>query len=871
VTKAKPIAAAIEFRILGPVSLRDGDGREVGGLLAQPRRLALLAYLAAATPRGLQRRDVILTLFWPELDQEHARAALRQALRVIRGALGAVVVSRGDDEIGLDFGRVSCDVVSFESALAGGRLDEALDLYRGDLLEGFFISNAPEFEGWTEKQRARLRTVAAAGARRRAEELQAAGDLVSAVTTYRRALELAPHDEILVRRTIELLDRLGDRAGAAQLYETFERRLVADLGVEPAPETKARMAAVRGRQSASAPLEPAGPPIPQRQQAPATATAPLTPIPSRARAGRLAWPIGVAAAIALAALGVVTGARRHGGAALRSNRVLIASLDNRTGDTTLSALGQLAAEWIARSLAQTGLVEVADPASERLARGPAGGGEPTAPSPGAAEGARRLALESGSGLAVWGDYYRRGDSVELEAEVTDERRRTLMRSVGPVTGSVADPRPAIATLAQRVTGVLVTALDPKLRDWAGLASQPPSYEAYREFMAGVHAWYDQEAAREGLEHFDRAAARDSTFTLPLVWAAWAHAYLRECAITDSLGRVLHVRSPYAGRIDLLHMDLEVAICRGDQEAAYRLSHELWEAAPASEMWATLAARQALVMNRPRETITILEGLHPDRGALRGHRPYYIWLTTAYHRLGDYERELDAARRARQQYPNDLTMLRRELSALAALGRTREVHERLEELAAMAAHPLGRTPAEVMLWTAAELRLHGFATADSLLEQALRWQLGRPPAEQATEIGQLNVAQTFAFMGRVNEAYPIAERLALDYPGNERYVGLLGVLAAQRGDRRTAEHSERALAEDRGPYSQVNRTYWRACIAAQLGQREQALDLLRQALTEGALGRTLVGYEPHGPPMDIDPFLAPLRQDSAYMRLLKPKG
>src|SRR5439155_160938 len=82
----------IEFRLLGTLHLTDAEGREVKSLLTRPRRLALLAYLAAATPRGFHRRDTLLALFWPELDQEHARAALRQALHVLRGAFGAGMV-----------------------------------------------------------------------------------------------------------------------------------------------------------------------------------------------------------------------------------------------------------------------------------------------------------------------------------------------------------------------------------------------------------------------------------------------------------------------------------------------------------------------------------------------------------------------------------------------------------------------------------------------------------------------------------------------------------------------------------------------------------------------------------------------------------
>src|SRR6266487_1928064 len=151
----------VEFRILGALNLLSADGHELKSILAQPKRVALLAYLAVATPRRLHRRDSLVALFWPELDQEHARAALRQALHGLRHALGDdVLVSRGDEDIGLDDARIRCDVVEFERAAEAGRLADALDLYRGDLLEGFFIRGAPAFEQWVEDERVRLKAVA---------------------------------------------------------------------------------------------------------------------------------------------------------------------------------------------------------------------------------------------------------------------------------------------------------------------------------------------------------------------------------------------------------------------------------------------------------------------------------------------------------------------------------------------------------------------------------------------------------------------------------------------------------------------------------------------------------------------------------------
>src|SRR5690242_11570734 len=241
----------IELRMLGRLSLTGADGREVRTLLGQPRRFALLAYLAAATPSGFHRRDSLLALFWPELDQEHARTALRQALRVLRAALGSgVVVGRGDEDLGLDVGQVWSDVAAFDRALAAGERLEAMDLYRGPLLEGFFIADAPDFERWLEGARARLQDAAARAALALVEQCESRGNLTTAARWARRAVALTPHDETLLRRLIALLDHHGDRAGALEAYEAFALKLAEDYAAEPAAETRALVAAVRARERA---------------------------------------------------------------------------------------------------------------------------------------------------------------------------------------------------------------------------------------------------------------------------------------------------------------------------------------------------------------------------------------------------------------------------------------------------------------------------------------------------------------------------------------------------------------------------------------------------------------------------------------------
>ena len=230
------------FRLctFGSVGLEDADGHALDPVLAQPKRLALLVFLAAARPAGVHRRDRLLALFWPDLDEARARDALNQALRFLRQALGTeTVVSRGAEEVGIDPARLWCDAVAFRDGLEGGSTDEALELYRGEFLQGFFIEDGGGFEEWMEGERAALRDSAARGARQLADQLAADGSLTLAMSWGKRALELAPDDERALRRLLRLHDRAGDRAGAFRLYEAFARRFEEEFGGEPSAETRA--------------------------------------------------------------------------------------------------------------------------------------------------------------------------------------------------------------------------------------------------------------------------------------------------------------------------------------------------------------------------------------------------------------------------------------------------------------------------------------------------------------------------------------------------------------------------------------------------------------------------------------------------------
>lgn len=238
----------IRLSLLGAVDLRGPEGDELRTVLAQPKRLALLAYLAAAHPAGFQSRDTLLALLWPELNQDHGRAALRQALYVLRRALGeGIMVTCGDGVIGLDHRHVWCDVTAFTCALDQGNQADALALYGGELLAGFHLAGVPDFERWLDGRRVRLATRAAAAAWALSQSAKRRGDMNEALEWAFRLLAIKQEDERALREAIALLDQLGDRIAALRMYRDFAGRIAADYGIEPAPETEALVSDIRTR------------------------------------------------------------------------------------------------------------------------------------------------------------------------------------------------------------------------------------------------------------------------------------------------------------------------------------------------------------------------------------------------------------------------------------------------------------------------------------------------------------------------------------------------------------------------------------------------------------------------------------------------
>lgn len=300
----------IRIHVTGPLDLRDAEGRPLGTMPSQPKRSGLLAYLAAATPRGFHRRDTLFAIFWPEHDMQSARNALNTSVSYLRGKLGAgALARRGAGELALVSDHIWCDVWAIDDALREDRLEDALALYRGDLLEGFHLSGVPEFERWLDQERDRLRVALASAAWTLAERAEASEQPADAARWARRAMALAPGNEVSLRRLIECLHRNGDTAGALREYDEFARQLREELDVEPSARTRELVDAIRAQAASPAPPTPR--PVAQENAASATAST----------AGDLAPPPGFEPGAEL-----VRGPSAHSAPTLRPRQLVLAAL-----------------------------------------------------------------------------------------------------------------------------------------------------------------------------------------------------------------------------------------------------------------------------------------------------------------------------------------------------------------------------------------------------------------------------------------------------------------------------------------------------------------------------------------------------------------
>jgi DNA-binding SARP family transcriptional activator len=241
----------LRLRMLGGLAIV-ADDQPFNGVATQRRRLALLSLAAVAGESGISR-DRVLGYLWPESDMESARHALTQALYALRRDLRAPdLFDGGSSDVRLNPAVITSDVAEFRAALRGGDPERAMGIYGGTFLDGYHISDAPEFERWIDDERAEL----ARAAEHAVETLAAAatdrGQHRRAADWWRRLATLDPLSSRVALAFMRALVSAGDRAAALRHARVHETLLREQLQLPPDPEVLALAERLRSEAAALA-------------------------------------------------------------------------------------------------------------------------------------------------------------------------------------------------------------------------------------------------------------------------------------------------------------------------------------------------------------------------------------------------------------------------------------------------------------------------------------------------------------------------------------------------------------------------------------------------------------------------------------------
>lgn len=460
------------------------------GVLMERRRkeLAVLVILADRAPRAI-RREQLQDLFWGERDEARARSSLRQALLQLRRALGADAIETTATEVRLPAGAVDYDVRTFEELAHAGRPQAAVAAWTGDFLVGCEDAGAEAFRSWLDAERARLRTLLHECHAAATADAGAGGGGPAELAAAAAWAQAFPLDEAAHLALIAAHCRHGRAGDALQVRAAFERRLSAELDVDPGAKwwyaTEDLLREARAR-SVDAPEASSSPASPEATSAPAVSS------PRWKRFALFAGVLLFAAALGIGWLGTRSPARRLlavGHIELTGTPDSLAAVPLLIG-TSLGRIGQLRVLSESRIREVLAQLELAGNTRDEL---------------------QRAARAAGADEVIEGMLSQRADG----------RLRLDLRRIDLRTGEIGE---AYLVESGDVFDLIDDVSDRIARDLGGqspavrLAGSSTSLVAYRFYEEGLRAFYDgdHDVARR---LFRSAVAEDSTFAMAGYYAA----------------------------------------------------------------------------------------------------------------------------------------------------------------------------------------------------------------------------------------------------------------------------------------------------------------------------------------------------------------
>lgn len=230
----------LKVRLLGPTQVTIGDKLVTDQFIT--RKAEALFYYLVVTQTA-HRRDQLAGLLWPDVPEARARKNIRDVLPSLRKLLGDYLVITRQTIAFNTAALYWLDVEQLATAVTNphpepDKMAEAIALYRGDFLDGFYVDDSPEYENWAMAQKERWRELYTAALHWLADYYLTLREFQAGLLVTQKLLEIEPWAESVYRKRMLLYAYARQPYAALQTYQQCEAVLAETFATTPAPETE---------------------------------------------------------------------------------------------------------------------------------------------------------------------------------------------------------------------------------------------------------------------------------------------------------------------------------------------------------------------------------------------------------------------------------------------------------------------------------------------------------------------------------------------------------------------------------------------------------------------------------------------------------
>ncbi|HJS53168.1 MAG TPA: helix-turn-helix domain-containing protein [Chitinophagaceae bacterium] len=534
-----------------------------------------------------------------------------------------------------------------------------------------------------------------------------------------------------------------------------------------------------------------------------------------------------------------------------SNRIVILPFTNRTGDSSLSGIGDMASSWLSNQLAELKIIQTVPYFTVRQYQSYIGivSDDP--------EGRPTFGELVAARYMIAGDYYLKENQVYFNARFVDASTLKPVYDLPVMHGDKDSVMDVIERIRLKIAGLITNLDEVKLGK-----RKPPNYEAYNAFLTGLHQMSVGLSTPESRLYLEKAVALEPDFVMPRIFLSWFYQGKKLDSLMQQIAAI-----PTITKYEKNVYDQMCHLWNHDYKESLRLTLQYLEDYPGDYFFNLFAGHNAKSLFMPRLAIKVLdqirEPLPNNEGGVWHY--YKVWnYTESLIMLGQYQDATDYLQSIPLEHYS-LAVPHLLINVNVRLGKTSEEVEAL----------IGKIGRDKMKYLTAKFNMDEQKVyADYYTAAAYEFYLAGN--RETAQYFAKKAASLFAVInGQQAYKYDIADALYLsdDFrktknylqkqlkkdPANDELLIYLAHVEAALGNEGAAlkifsKYDALSRIQWRRHEFQYQRDYLAARNFALLGKKDHAVSLLKRALEKGQLFhyhdfgrdmflRSLFGYEP----------------------------